>query len=81
MKKVISILIAVIIAVLPLGAGFSVFAKGSDSNNSLNEFVNGIVELTHEYDANKEFSVKDGIDSVQTYSSKNILYRTFRQPD
>ena len=71
MKKVISILIAVIIAVLPLGAGFSVFAKGSDSNNSLNEFVNGIVELTHEYDANKEFSVKDGIDSVQTYSSEN----------
>lgn len=71
MKKIISILIAVIIAVLPLGAGFSVFAKGSDSNNSLNEFVNGIVELTHEYDANKEFSVKDGIDSVQTYSSEN----------
>lgn len=71
MKKVISILIAVIIAVLPLGAGFSVFAKGSDSNNSLNEFVNGIVELTHEYDANKEFSVKDGIDSFQTYSSEN----------
>lgn len=73
MKKVISILIAVIIAVLPLGAGFSVFAKGSDSNNSLNEFVNGIVELTHEYDANKEFSAKDGIDSVQTYSSENNL--------
>lgn len=71
MKKTISILIAVIIAVLPLGAGFSVFAKGSDSNNSLNEFVNGIVELTHEYDANKEFSVKDGIDSFQTYSSEN----------
>ena len=71
MKKVISILIAVIIAVLPLGAGFSAFAKGSDSNNSINEFVNGIVELTHEYDANKEFSVKDGSDSVQTYSSEN----------
>ena len=71
MKKVISILIAVIIAVLPLCAGFSVFAKGSDSNNSLNEFINEIVELTHEYDANKEFSVKDGIDSVQTYSLEN----------
>ncbi len=71
MKKVISILIAVIIAVLPLGAGFSAFAKGSDSDNSLNEFVNGIVELTHEYDANKEFSVKEDVDSVQTYSSEN----------
>lgn len=71
MKKVISILIAVIIAVLPLCAGFSVFAKGSDSNNSLNEFVNGIVELTHEYDVNKEFPVKDGSDSVQTYSLEN----------
>lgn len=71
MKKVISILIAVIIAVLPLGAGFSAFAKGSDSNNSINEFVNGIVELTHEYDANKEFSVKEDVNSVQTYSSEN----------
>lgn len=55
MKKVISILIAVIIAVLPLGAGFSVYAEEEKESKGINNFIDGIVELTHEYDKGKEF--------------------------
>lgn len=73
MKKVISILIAVIIAVLPLGAGFSVYAEEEKESKGINNFIDGIVELTHKYDSEKEFVTSEGNETgqIQAFSAQN----------
>lgn len=73
MKKVISILIAVIIAVLPLGAGFSVYAEEEKESKGINNFIDGIVELTHEYDKGKEFVTPEENETgqIQPFSARN----------
>lgn len=73
MKKTISILIAVIIAVLPLGAGFSVYAEEEKESKGINNFIDGIVELTHEYDKGKEFATPEENETgqIQPFSARN----------
>ena len=73
MKKVISILIAVIIAVLPLGAGCSVYAEEEKESKGINNFIDGIVELTHKYDKGKEFVTPEENETaqIQPFSARN----------
>ena len=73
MKKVISILMAFVIAISSVITGFAVYAEEEKESKGINNFIDGIVELTHEYDKGKEFVTPEGNETgqIQAFSAQN----------
>lgn len=73
MKKVISILMAFVIAISSVITGFVVYAEEEKESKGINNFIDGIVELTHEYDKGKEFVTSEGNETgqIQAFSTQN----------
>lgn len=65
MKKVISILMAFVIAISSVITGFVVYAEEEKESKGINNFIDGIVELTHEYDKGKEFVTPEENETAQ----------------
>lgn len=73
MKRAISILVACILAMSSALTGFVVYAEEEKESKGINNFIDGIVELTHEYDKGKEFVTSEGNEMVQiqAFSAQN----------
>ena len=73
MKRAISILIAFVIAMSSALTGFAVYAEEEKESKGINNFIDGIVELTHEYDKGKEFVTpeEDETAQIQAFSARN----------
>ncbi len=73
MKRAISILIAFVIAMSSALTGFAVYAEEEKESKGINNFIDGIVELTHEYDLEKEFVAPedDETGQIQAFSARN----------
>ena len=73
MKRAISILIAFVIAMSSALTGFAVYAEEEKESKGINNFIDGIVELTHEYDKGKEFVTSEGNETgqIQAFSTQN----------
>ena len=73
MKRAISILIAFVIAMSSALTGFAVYAEEEKESKGINNFIDGIVELTHEYDKGKEFVTpeEDETVQIQAFSARN----------
>ena len=73
MKKLICILVACILAMSSALTGFSVYAEEEKESKGINNFIDGIVELTHEYDKGKEFVTSEGNETgqIQAFSTQN----------
>ena len=73
MKRAISILVACILAMSSALTGFSVYAEEEKESKGINNFIDGIVELTHEYDKGKEFvtSEENETGQIQAFSTQN----------
>lgn len=73
MKKLIGILVACILAMSSALTGFAVYAEEEKESKGINNFIDGIVELTHEYDKGKEFvtSEENGTAQIQPFSAQN----------
>ena len=65
MKKVISILMVFVIAISSVITGFAVYAEEEKESKGINNFIDGIVELTHEYDKGKEFVTPEENETAQ----------------
>lgn len=72
-KRAISILIAFVIAMSSALTGFAVYAEEEKESKGINNFIDGIVELTHEYDKGKEFVApeEDETAQIQAFSARN----------
>ena len=72
-KRAISILIAFVIAMSSALTGFAVYAEEEKESKGINNFIDGIVELTHEYDKGKEFVTpeEDETVQIQAFSARN----------
>ena len=73
MKRVISILVACILAMSSALTGFAVYAEEEKESKGINNFIDGIVELTHKYDKGKEFvtSEENETGQIQAFSTQN----------
>lgn len=73
MKRAISILVACILAMSSALTGFVVYAEEEKESKGINNFIDGIVELTHEYDKGKEFvtSEENETAQIQAFSAQN----------
>ena len=73
MKRAISILVACILAMSSALTGFAVYAEEEKESKGINNFIDGIVELTHEYDKGKEFvtSEENETGQIQAFSAQN----------
>ena len=73
MKRAISILITFVIAMSSALTGFAVYAEEEKESKGINNFIDGIVELTHEYDKGKEFVApeEDETAQIQAFSARN----------
>lgn len=73
MKKLIGILVACILAMSSALTGFAVYAEEEKESKGINNFIDGIVELTHEYDKGKEFVTSEGNETgqIQAFSAQN----------
>ena len=73
MKRAISILIAFVIAMSSALTGFAVYAEEEKESKGINNFIDGIVKLTHEYDKGKEFVTpeEDETAQIQAFSARN----------
>ena len=73
MKRAISILVACILAMSSALTGFAVYAEEEKESKGINNFIDGIVELTHEYDKGKEFvtSEENETAQIQAFSAQN----------
>lgn len=73
MKRAISILVACILAMSSALTGFAVYAEEEKESKGINNFIDGIVELTHEYDKGKEFVTSEGNETgqIQAFSAQN----------
>ena len=73
MKRAISILIAFVIAMSSALTGFAVYAEEEKESKGINNFIDGIVELTHEYDKGKEFVAPEENETaqIQAFSAQN----------
>lgn len=73
MKKLIGILVACILAMSSALTGFVVYAEEEKESKGINNFIDGIVELTHEYDKGKEFVTSEGNETgqIQAFSTQN----------
>ena len=78
MKRAISILIAFVIAMSSALTGFAVYAEEEKESKGINNFIDGIVELTHEYDKEKEFVApeEDETAQIQAFSAENKVDET-----
>ena len=78
MKRAISILIAFVIAMSSALTGFAVYAEEEKESKGINNFIDGIVELTHEYDKGKEFVTSEGNETaqIQAFSAENKVDET-----
>lgn len=65
MKRAISILVACILAMSSVITGFAVYAEEEKESKGINNFIDGIVELTHEYDKGKEFVTPEENETAQ----------------
>lgn len=65
MKRAISILVACILAMSSALTGFAVYAEEEKESKGINNFIDGIVELTHEYDKGKEFVTPEENETAQ----------------
>lgn len=65
MKRAISILVACILAMSSALTGFVVYAEEEKESKGINNFIDGIVELTHEYDKGKEFVTPEENETAQ----------------
>ncbi len=94
MKRVISILMAFVIAISSVITGFAVYTDEKSESKMINGFITGIADLARKYDSEKEFVTIEGGETaqiqffrveiqkkLQIILSRNILYRTFKQPD
>jgi len=72
-KRAISILIAFVIAMSSALTGFAVYAEEEKESKGINNFIDGIVKLTHEYDKGKEFVTpeEDETAQIQAFSAQN----------
>ena len=59
MKKIVSILLSFILIFSVVSISITTYAEEFIEDKSINNFINGIVELSHEYDADKDFVVVD----------------------
>ena len=73
MKRAISILVACILAMSSALTGFAVYAEEEKESKGINNFIDGIVELTHEYDKGKEFVTSEGNETgqIQAFFAQN----------
>ena len=73
MKRAISILIAFVIAMSSALTSFAVYAEEEKESKGINNFIDGIVKLTHEYDKGKEFVTpeEDETAQIQAFSAQN----------
>lgn len=73
MKKVISILIACILVMSSVITGFAVYADEKNESKEINNFIDGVVELTQEYDKGKEFVAPEENETaqIQPFSAQN----------
>ena len=73
MKRAISILVACILAMSSALTGFAVYAEEEKESKGINNFIDGIVELTHEYDKGKEFvdPEENETGQIQFFSGRN----------
>ena len=73
MKRAISILVACILAMSSALTGFVVYAEEEKESKGINNFIDGIVELTHEYDKGKEFVTPEENETgqIQAFSAQN----------
>ena len=73
MKRGIRIFIAFVIAMSSALTGFAVYAEEEKESKGINNFIDGIVKLTHEYDKGKEFVTpeEDETAQIQAFSAQN----------
>ncbi len=73
MKKVISVVIATVIAISSFVMAFAAPLQETREIKELNSFINGITELAREYDKGKDFVVPDNDKTaqIQTFSAGN----------
>lgn len=75
MKKIVSILIATAIALSSFVIAFASPLQEKRENSDLNGFIDGIVSLAREYDADKEFTVDENneAEQIQRFSAQNTV--------
>ena len=67
MKKFISILLSFILIFSVISISITTYAEEIIEEKAINNFINGIVELSREYDAEKDFvSVDEGNEATAT---------------
>lgn len=78
MKKCISTLLALAIALSSLMVSFTAFASESQESNAISGFIDGITELVQAYDTDKEFTVPENDESkqIQSFSAENTVDET-----
>lgn len=59
MKKFLSILLSLMIVISLFVVPFTALAAEIQESKSINSFINGITELAREYDADKDFEIKE----------------------
>ena len=73
MKKLFSFFIAITIAISSVITGFAVYADEKNESKEINNFIDGVVELTQEYDKGKEFVAPEENETaqIQPFSAQN----------
>ena len=77
MKKIISILLSFTFIFSAISVSITTYAEEFIEDKSINNFINGIVELSHEYDEGKDFIPVDetnsnGATATQFYSNGEV---------
>lgn len=78
MKKVISILIATVLALSSIVTAFAVPLNNRQENGDINGFIDGVVELTQKYDTGKEFVAPEEkeLARIQPFSAEKSVNET-----
>lgn len=73
MKKLICILLSFVMVISLFTGSFTTLAAESQESSNIDSFIDGIVELTHEYDKGKEFVTSEGNETgqIQAFSTQN----------
>ena len=73
MKKLICILLSFVTVISLFTVSFTTLAAESQESSNIDSFIDGIVELTHEYDKGKEFVTSEENETVQIqpFSAQN----------
>ena len=59
MKKFLSILLSLMMVISLFVVPFTALAADNQEGKNINSFINGITELSREYDADKDFEIKE----------------------